>query len=135
MESNFNTVHNSANCKGQPNAAVQSTRGDMEARSLRVIIRPGVLGCRAVFQPSEPWKRPTKQFASHYERQVMKAKSSPPVTAEMAAKIRFLKLTKGLYNHQIASIFGINQGRVSEVMNDKLFPDIPPSQGDLFQED
>ncbi|WOE74897.1 hypothetical protein [Alterisphingorhabdus coralli] len=65
----------------------------------------------------------------------MKPKSSPPVTREMAAKIRYLKLNKGLYNHQIASMFGINQGRVSEVMTGKKFPDVPPAQGDLFGTD
>lgn len=62
----------------------------------------------------------------------MGPKASPPVTAEMAGQIRYLKNTKGLYNHQIASIFGINQGRVSEVLTGKRFPNIPPAQGDLF---
>lgn len=62
----------------------------------------------------------------------MKPKPSPTVTAEMAAKIRYLKLKKGLYNHQIAAMLGINQGRVSEVMTGKKFPGVPPAQGDLF---
>ena len=62
----------------------------------------------------------------------MGPKSSPPVTAKMAGQIRYLKKSKGLYNHQIASIFGINQGRVSEVLTGKKFPNVPPVQGDLF---
>ncbi|MBN8808762.1 MAG: hypothetical protein J0I47_11115 [Sphingomonas sp.] len=62
----------------------------------------------------------------------MNRKSSPPVTAEMAAEIRFLRAKKGLYNHQIAALFGINQGRVSEVLTGKRFPAVPPAQGSLF---
>ena len=62
----------------------------------------------------------------------MQPKASPPVTAEMAGQIRYLKRVKGLFNHQIASIFGINQGRVSEVLTGKKFPNVPPAQGDLF---
>jgi hypothetical protein len=63
---------------------------------------------------------------------MMKPKASPPVTAEMAGKIRYLKNVQGLFNHQIAAIFGINQGRVSEVITGKTFPNVPPTQGDLF---
>lgn len=62
----------------------------------------------------------------------MTPQNSPPVTPEMAGQIRYLKRVKRLYNHQIASIFGINQGRVSEVLTGKKFPDVPPSQGDMF---
>jgi predicted XRE-type DNA-binding protein len=50
----------------------------------------------------------------------------------MAAEIRYLKLKKGLFNHQIAALFGINQGRVSEVMTGKKYPEVPPAQGSLF---
>jgi len=50
----------------------------------------------------------------------------------MASKIKWLKIEKGLYNHQIAAIFGINQGRVSEVMTGKRHPGAPPrNQGML----
>jgi hypothetical protein len=62
----------------------------------------------------------------------MGPKSSPPVTAEMAGHIRYLKQSQGLYNHQIAALFGINQGRVSEVLTGKKFPEAPPRQGQLF---
>lgn len=62
----------------------------------------------------------------------MQKAPSPPVTAEMAAEIRYLKMEKGLYNHQIAALFGINQGRVSEVLTGKKFPEVAPAQGSLF---
>ena len=63
----------------------------------------------------------------------MQRTASPPVTPEMAAQIRYLKLSKKLYHHQIAALLGINQGRVSEVLTGKRFPDVPPSQGFLFE--
>ncbi|WP_162558906.1 XRE family transcriptional regulator [Sphingorhabdus sp. EL138] len=59
----------------------------------------------------------------------MKRKSSKPVTSEMAAHVRYLIKTKGLYQHQVAALFGVNQGRVSEIMQGKRFPDVPPAQG------
>lgn len=62
----------------------------------------------------------------------MQRKSAPPVTPAMAAEIRYLRKHKGLYSHQIAALFGINQGRVSEVLTGKRFPDVPPAQGSLF---
>jgi transcriptional regulator with XRE-family HTH domain len=62
----------------------------------------------------------------------MQRKPSPPVTSEMAAEIRYLRKQKGLFSHQIAALFGINQGRVSEVLTGKRFPDVPPAQGSLF---
>jgi predicted XRE-type DNA-binding protein len=64
----------------------------------------------------------------------MQRKASPPVTAEMAAEIRFLKSNRGLYNHQIAALLEINQGRVSEVLTGKTFPSVPPAQQSLFDE-
>lgn len=59
----------------------------------------------------------------------MKRKSSKPVTPEMAAHIRFLIQSRGLYQHQAAALVGVNQGRVSEVMNGHRHPDVPPAQG------
>uniref|UniRef100_UPI00403F2A7C helix-turn-helix domain-containing protein n=1 Tax=Asticcacaulis sp. DW145 TaxID=3095608 RepID=UPI00403F2A7C len=44
----------------------------------------------------------------------------------MASKIRFLRISQGLYQHQIAALLGINQGRVSEVLTGKRHPDAPP---------
>jgi predicted XRE-type DNA-binding protein len=54
----------------------------------------------------------------------MKRVPSPPVTPEIAAIIKRL-IGEGLYQHQIASALGINQGRVSEVKTGKLHPKIP----------
>lgn len=59
----------------------------------------------------------------------MDRKSSPPITPEMAAHIRFLVIERGLFQHQAASLCGINQGRVSEVMQGYIHPDQPPAQG------
>lgn len=62
----------------------------------------------------------------------MQRQGSPSVTPDMAAQIRRLKREKHLYNHQIAAILGINQGRVSEVLSGKLHPEEKPAQRSLF---
>lgn len=54
--------------------------------------------------------------------------ASTPITPEIAAKIKALAI-KGLYQHDIASEIGCNQGRVSEVMSGKKFPEIAPEVG------
>ncbi|MBC2669715.1 hypothetical protein ACFOON_13115 [Novosphingobium piscinae] len=54
---------------------------------------------------------------------------SPPITPEMAAHIRFLVKVRKLYQHQVAALLGLNQGRVSEVMRDRRYPNVPPAQG------
>ena len=56
-------------------------------------------------------------------------KSSPPVTAEMAAHIRYLVNERGLYQHQAAALVGVNPGRVNEVMKGRRFPKEPSKQG------
>lgn len=56
-------------------------------------------------------------------------KPSPPVTAQMAAHIRFLVKKQGLYQHQAAALLGVNPGRVNEVMKGRRFPEEPPTQG------
>jgi len=55
----------------------------------------------------------------------MKRSDSPPLTAALAAKIKHL-LSGGLYQHQIAAVLGINQGRVSEVNRGKKFKTVLP---------
>lgn len=55
------------------------------------------------------------------------ARRSPPLTAELAALIKRLALEGELLQHQIAARLNINQGRVSEVLNGKRFPDVPPA--------
>lgn len=57
----------------------------------------------------------------------MKRKASPPITAEIAARIKQLRKTEKLYQHQIAAVVGVNQGRVSEVLSGKRHPDVPPA--------
>jgi predicted XRE-type DNA-binding protein len=52
-------------------------------------------------------------------------KSSPRVTAAMASKIRTL-VAKGMLQHDAAALFGINQGRVSEIVNGKRFAQAEP---------
>lgn len=56
----------------------------------------------------------------------MKRRNSPPITPQMAAKIKYLVGQIGLFQHQVAAMLGINQGRVSEVMNGKRHPDVGP---------
>ena len=57
----------------------------------------------------------------------MKRVPSPPVTPEIAAIIKRL-LRDGVYQHQIASALGMNQGRVSEVKTGMLHPKVPPAE-------
>ncbi len=60
-----------------------------------------------------------------------KKRKSPPVTPAMAAKIKSL-LKIGIYQHDIAAMFKLNQGRISEINTGMKFPKIEPHQGDLF---
>lgn len=43
------------------------------------------------------------------------------LTPDIAARIRFLATNTDLYQHQIAAALDVNQGRVSEVLNNKRF--------------
>lgn len=54
-------------------------------------------------------------------------KYSRPLTADLAAKIKKLARDEELYQHQIAAQLEINQGRVSEVLNGKRFPEVQPA--------
>lgn len=58
----------------------------------------------------------------------MYRKSSPPISPEMAAHIRFLINDRGLYQHQAAPLLGVNQGRISEVMRGNIHPNVPKAQ-------
>lgn len=62
----------------------------------------------------------------------MPAAPSTPMSQAIADEIRRLKRDEGLYNHQIAARLNINQGRVSEVLTGKSFPEHKPNQRDLF---
>lgn len=52
-------------------------------------------------------------------------RKTPMLTADMAATIKYLVNVLGLLQHQAAAVFGINQGRVSEVVTGKRFPEVP----------
>lgn len=56
----------------------------------------------------------------------MPRRSSPPLTAALAAKIKKLRRDTDLAQHEIAATLKLNQGRVSEVLTGKRFPEIPP---------
>jgi hypothetical protein len=58
-------------------------------------------------------------------------KPSPKLTPKIVAKIKAL-LTRGFKQHDIAAMFGINQGRVSEINTGRKFVNVKPEQGDLF---
>jgi|GWRWMinimDraft_5_1066013.scaffolds.fasta_scaffold88853_1 transcriptional regulator with XRE-family HTH domain len=62
----------------------------------------------------------------------MAPRPATPMTQSVADEIRRLKRAEGLYNHEIAARLNINQGRVSEVLTGKRFPEIKPHQRDLF---
>ena len=61
----------------------------------------------------------------------MERAKSPHITADMAAHVRFLVLERGLYQHQAAALCGVNQGRVSEIIQGKSYPGVSPAQGSL----
>jgi predicted XRE-type DNA-binding protein len=58
----------------------------------------------------------------------MRKQPSQRLTPEIADQIRRLKRVEGLYNHQIAALLNINQGRVSEVLTGKRHPEVKASQ-------
>jgi predicted XRE-type DNA-binding protein len=62
----------------------------------------------------------------------MRREASTPMSQRLANEIRRLKREQGLFNHQIAAMLKINQGRVSEVLSGKTFPEEKPRQRDLF---
>jgi len=55
-------------------------------------------------------------------------KQSPKVTREMAATIKRY-LLDNLAQHDIAAMFGINQGRISEIKTGRKFGDVSPKAG------
>lgn len=60
-------------------------------------------------------------------------RKSPRLTAELAARIKALLLA-GLSQQDIATICGVNQGRVSEVNTGMKFPGIEPAQIEMVFE-
>jgi hypothetical protein len=57
-------------------------------------------------------------------------RKSPHVTYDMAVMIHKLREV-GLFQHQIAAYFGVNPGRVCEVLKGDKYPDLL-KQGSLF---
>ena len=55
-----------------------------------------------------------------------KKNGTPPLTEKMAAAIKWLLNKSDMAQHDIAALFHINQGRVSEVNTGKRFANIPP---------
>ncbi len=53
-----------------------------------------------------------------------KSRTTTPLTARVAAEIKRLAASGDLMQHQIAALLGINQGRVSEVLSGKRFPEV-----------
>ncbi len=53
---------------------------------------------------------------------------SPDVTPQMAAEIKRY-LLNNMAQHEIAAMFKINQGRVSEIKTGKKFGDVMPAAG------
>lgn len=49
------------------------------------------------------------------------------LTPEIAAKIKKFAVSTDLYQHEIAALVKVNQGRVSEVLSGKRFQEIPPA--------
>lgn len=56
----------------------------------------------------------------------MARRVSEKLTAELAARIKRLKRDTDLVQHEIAAMLHINQGRVSEVLNGKKYPEVRP---------
>lgn len=52
---------------------------------------------------------------------------STPLTAKLAAEIKRLARDTKLVQHEIAAQLRVNQGRVSEVLSGKRFPEVRPS--------
>ena len=50
-----------------------------------------------------------------------------PLTAELAERIKQLARDTDMYQQEIAALLGINQGRVSEVLNLKRYANVPPA--------
>jgi predicted XRE-type DNA-binding protein len=56
----------------------------------------------------------------------MMRKASTPLTPRLASEIKRLAAPGNVMQHQIAALLGINQGRVSEVLSGKRFPESHP---------
>lgn len=61
-------------------------------------------------------------------------KPTPPMSVDLASKaLRLVKM--GFKQHQAAAILGVNQGRISEVVNGKRFNGVKPCDPDQLSLD
>ncbi|MGJ0512766.1 hypothetical protein [Methylocystis sp.] len=69
----------------------------------------------------------------HFPRRRRSKPVANPMTEELASKIKTLVIIKGMAQQTVAAKLGVNQGRVSEVVNGHAFPDAPfwPINDDL----
>ncbi len=65
----------------------------------------------------------------------MKIKDTPPMTPELASKALTLVHVYKLKQHQAAAVLGVNQGRISEVVNGHRFGGVPPCPPDQLSFD
>lgn len=65
----------------------------------------------------------------------MKIKDTPPMTIELAAKALTLVNEFKLKQHQAAALLGVNQGRISEVINGHRYPGAKPCPPDQLSLD
>ena len=65
----------------------------------------------------------------------MPIKQTPPMSAELASKAITLVKIFGLKQHQAAAVLGLNQGRISEVLNGKSYPTAKPFPPDQLRLD
>lgn len=65
----------------------------------------------------------------------MPVKPTPSMSAELASKILTLVRDMKLKQHQAAAVLGLNQGRVSEVVNGKTYPNTKPCPPDQLSLD
>ncbi len=62
-------------------------------------------------------------------------RTTPPMTAELAAKALTLVKEFHLKQQQVAALLGVNQGRVSEVVNGKRYVGVSPMPSDQLSFD
>lgn len=67
----------------------------------------------------------TPQNIVPFPRRRRSARVSPPLTKELASKIKTLVFVRGVAQQIAAAKLGVNQGRVSEVVNGLKFPEAP----------
>jgi hypothetical protein len=60
-----------------------------------------------------------------FPRRRRASRCSVPMTSELASKAKTMVLKLRMAQHQAAAKLGVNQGRISDVINGRTFPDAP----------